>query len=98
MPKVREKTIKESTKTHFTRLSSKGQIVLPKALRQRFGFDKGDFIELSVVEEPTINEKVIYIKKSPSIFELAGTFKPKNKKILKPENVRKYMEKNYERA
>ncbi len=90
-------TIKEEViETYSTRISSKGQVVLPKALRTALQFNYGDTIDFEVVKTPT--KKELRIKKVPTIFELAGTFKPKKgTKPLKSENIRKYMEENYER-
>ncbi|HFC76844.1 MAG TPA: AbrB/MazE/SpoVT family DNA-binding domain-containing protein [Candidatus Moranbacteria bacterium] len=93
MPKIKE----EITKTYSARISSKGQVVLPKALRTAFSFNYGDVIDFEVVKTPT--RKELIVKKAPTIFDLAGTLKPKKGiKPLKSENIRKYMEENYEKV
>ncbi len=90
------KTKEEVVKTYSSRVSSKGQVVLPKALRTAFQFNYGDTIDFEVIKTPT--KKELRVKKVPTVFELAGTFKPrKGTKPLRSEDIRKYMEENYER-
>ncbi len=83
--------------TYSARLSTKGQLVLPKALREMFNLDAGDMIDFSVVKKSSRKKEVV-LKKAPSILDLAGTFKPKNRKPVDPVKIREYMEKNYERV
>ena len=88
-------TKEEVIETYSARVSSKGQVVLPKALRNAFQFNYGDMIDFEVVKK-TPAKKELRIKKVPTIFELAGTLKPrKGIKPLKSEDIRKYMEENY---
>jgi AbrB family looped-hinge helix DNA binding protein len=81
--------------TYSARLSTKGQLVLPKALREMFDLDAGDMIDFSVVKKSSRKKEVV-LKKAPSILDLAGTFKPKKGiKPLKGSEMRSYIEKNY---
>lgn len=77
--------------TYSTTITKKGQITIPKHLRQ--------FLELKenskVILEPERGKKVVRIKPAVSILELAGKFKPK--KIESALNLRKKMSKLYSR-
>ncbi len=84
--------------SYSTRLSTKGQIVIPKAMREIMGLGYGDVVEFEIIKKPRSKEKIVTMKRNPSIFDLAGTFKPKNKKPINPVKIREYMEKNYERV
>ena len=55
----------------FTKMSSKGQIVIPKKLREMFGYNKGEIFALIG------NEKTLILKKipTPSHNELERLFK-----------------------
>ena len=55
---------------HKTRISSKGQIVIPKEIRERYGFEKG----VEVVIKP-VNETKLIIERVPRLSELFGVFK-----------------------
>ena len=55
---------------HKTRISSKGQIVIPKEIRERYGFEKG----VEVVIKP-VNETKLIIERIPRLSELFGVFK-----------------------
>jgi len=55
---------------HKTRISSKGQIVIPKEIRERYGFEKG----VEVVIKPVSETKLI-IERVPRLSELFGVFK-----------------------
>jgi len=84
-------------KKYSARLSTKGQIVVPKAIREMFDLEVGDMIDFSVVKRSPRKTEIV-LQKSPSILDLAGTFKPKKGiKPLKSEDIRKYIEENYER-
>ena len=52
-----------------TRISSKGQIVIPKEIRERCGFKKG----VEVVIKPVSETKLI-IERVPRLSELFGVF------------------------
>ncbi len=92
------KAEEQIVKTYSARLSSKGQVVLPKDLRETFQLDYGDIIDFEVIKKAT-RKKEIRLKKAPTVFELAGTLKPKKgTKPLKSEKMRRYIEKNYDRA
>jgi len=58
-----------------------------------------------ILRKPILNplkvkkSKKLKIRSSPSIFDLAGTFTPKDKKkIVNAVKIRDYMEKHYERV
>ena len=74
----------------ITTVTQKGQITLPKAIREAFNIDKYDKV--------TIEAKEDYIKIKPTfdILDIAGTFHPRRKKsVLK---AREYMETHYKRV
>lgn len=73
----------------ITTITQKGQVTLPKKIREKFGLRpyKKVFIETS--------GDSIKIKTSADIVDLAGTFKPKNKKPILP--ARQEMENSYKR-
>lgn len=74
----------------ITTVTQKGQVTLPKAVREAFGIDKYDKV--------TIEAKSGYIKIKPTvdILDIAGTFHPRQRKsVLK---AREYMETHYKRG
>ncbi len=85
--------------TYSARLSTKGQIVLPKMIREMFNLDAGDMIDFSVVKKSP-QKKEIVLKKGMSMMDLveSGHFpQPRKNKGVSPLEARKYMEENYER-
>lgn len=81
--------------TYTTTISKKGQITIPKALRE--------FLELKgtprIILEPDRKEKkrkVIKIELAPDFLEIAKNIKVK--KIMDATKTREYMEKFYERV
>lgn len=75
----------------ITTVTQKGQITLPKAIRDAFNIDKYDKV--------TIEAKDDYIKIKPTfdILDIAGTFYPRKNKKKSALDARKYMEKHYKR-
>lgn len=78
--------------TYSTTITKKGQITIPKKLRDALGFRVGKRLVVDVEKE----KKAIRLTAPPDILELAGTFHTKRK--IDPVKAREYMEKHYERA
>ena len=77
----------------FTKMSSKGQIVIPKKLREMFGYNKGEIFALRGNENTLILKKVAV----PSSNELERLFKwgeeyAKSKGIKKEDVLRTIQE------
>ena len=78
-----------------TTITEKWQMTIPKAVRRAIGLKRPGRVVLTV--EP--QRKAFLIDQPLSIFELAGTFTPKDKrKIIDAVKVRHYMETHYERT
>ena len=75
----------------ITTVTQKGQVTLPKAIRDAFNIDKYDKV--------TIEAKEDYIKIKPTIdiLDLAGTLHPRKNNKKSALDARKYMEKHYKR-
>lgn len=75
----------------ITTVTQKGQVTLPKQLREAVGISVYDkvFVEADADQ--------ITIKPSKDIFDLAGTFHPKKNKNKSPSQARSLMEKQYKR-
>ena len=72
-----------------TIITKKGQITIPKEIRELLKLKAGEKISLEVEK----GKKEVRIKSGPSIFELAGKFKPK--KIVNAVKLREKMTKMY---
>jgi len=78
-----------------TTITSKWQMTIPKQVRETLGLKRQGRVVIGV--EPA--KKSFTIHQPPSIFDLAGTFTPKDKrKIIDAVKIRDYMEKHYERT
>ena len=77
--------------THFTTMTSKGQITIPKKMREALNLSKNKKIGIDLAS----TGKEIKIRAYPNIIELAGTFKPKKK--IDVMKAREAFEKGYER-
>lgn len=77
---------------YITTITQKGQITIPKKLRDVLDLKEGKGISLDLETK----RKAISIMAAPDILELAGTFRSKRK--IDPVKAREYMEKHYERA
>ncbi|MCK4781592.1 AbrB/MazE/SpoVT family DNA-binding domain-containing protein [Candidatus Parcubacteria bacterium] len=75
--------------TYSTTITKKGQITIPKEIREILRLKEGERIFLEVEKK----KKEIRIKSEPSIFELAGKFKPK--KVENAVKLREKMAKMY---
>lgn len=75
-----------------TTITDKWQMTIPDAARKLLGLNETGkvFIEVKV------KENSFQIKKSPTIFQLAGTFKPTKK--ISALKTREILEKHYERV
>ena len=60
-----------------SKMSSKGQLTIPKAIRKKFKLHKGDKIEFFIDKEGTI--RLVPVKSS--VKELKGMLPPSNKKV-----------------
>ena len=78
--------------SYTTTITKKGQITIPKKLRDALHLQEGK----RLVVELGSNKKQITITEAPDILELAGTFKIKGK--IDSVKAREFMEKHYERA
>lgn len=78
--------------TYQTTITRKGQITIPKDIRDILRLDEGKKLEIEFERE----KEEIRIKSAPDILDLAGTFKPKKK--ISVLRAREAMEKNYERV
>lgn len=76
-----------------TTLTERGQITIPKPVREFLGMKPGERVFIDLEKK----KKQIKIESFPTIFELAGKFKPK-KKIKDVVEIREYMEKHYKRV
>ena len=75
--------------TFITTVTQKGQVTLPKKVRDQFGI--APFSKIAIVTDST----TIRIEPTQDILDLAGTFHPKKgKSVLK---AREAMEKKYQR-
>ena len=78
--------------TYQTTVTQKGQITIPKALR--------DILKLNVYRRVIVelepNKKSINLKAAPDFLEIAKKIKIRKK--LDPVKAREFMEKNYERV
>ena len=79
---------------YHTTLTQKWQMTIPKHVRNVLGLTRPGRIVVAV--EP--KRKAFMIEQPPSIFDLAGTFTPKDKKIINAVKIRDYMETHYERT
>lgn len=80
---------------YHTTLTKKWQMTIPKQVRKALGLTRPGRIVVGV--EP--KRKAFMINQPPSIFDLAGTFTPKEKsKIINAVKTRDYMETHYERT
>jgi len=73
-------------------LTQKWQMTLPKDVRRLFDIDKPGKVLIEVSEK----KNTITIKKTPSIFDLAGTFVPRRK--INAVKTRSVFESAYERT
>lgn len=80
--------------THSTTLTQKGQITIPKLMREFLRLKTGQRISLELEEE----KEEIKLKVYPDILELAGKIKVKKNKGVDPVKAREYMETHYERV
>lgn len=74
-----------------TTITQKGQVTIPKKLRDKYGFRKYD----KVIIEP--GKGHVKIKPVKDILDLAGTFKPKKNANVSVLKAREEMEKTYQR-
>jgi len=78
--------------TYQTTITRKGQVTIPKDIRDILRLDKGKKLEIEFEEE----EREIRIKPTQDILDLAGTFKLKKRtNVLR---AREKMERDYERV
>lgn len=78
---------------HLATVTQKGQITLPKKVREILKVDKYDSIAITVDQK----RQEVTLKKAPDIVDMAGTLKV-DKKLLKKypvEKTRELMEKEY---
>jgi AbrB family looped-hinge helix DNA binding protein len=75
--------------TYITTITKKGQITIPKEIRDALKLKEGRKLDVELVKK----KKEIKIKPSPDILDLAGRLKPK--KIIDPVKIREIMEKRY---
>lgn len=75
-----------------TTITNKWQMTIPDAARKLLGLNETG----KVLIEVKAKEKSFQIKKTPTIFQLAGTFKPAKK--ISALRTRELLEKHYERA
>jgi len=87
--------------TYSARLSSKGQVVLPKMIRDEMLIYPGIKINFDVWRDAKTKKiKDVKLSKKMSLIELveSGKFpKPRKNRGVDPVKAREYMEKNYER-
>ncbi len=77
--------------TYFTTITKKGQITIPKKLRENLGFE--EFLKVAL--EVNKDEKAIKVKPVPDIINLAGKFETEEKRSVL--EAREQMEKAYQR-
>lgn len=69
----------------FARVSSKGQITIPKAVREAMRLKQGDAVMFTVDDE----SQQVTIRRIPDLIELAGTFEvPEDKKGMSWKEIR----------
>ena len=78
--------------TYSTTITRKGQITIPKRLREALGVEAGGGLTLELEE----SKEAIRVTPISSLRELAGSFRAK--KPLDPVKIREYMERNYKRV
>lgn len=81
-----------NTTTFSTTITQKGQITLPKQLRELLGLSTGQRVGIAVVDP---KQNTMQVKPVPSLMSLAGKYKVK--KPMDPVKTREYMEKHYQR-
>ncbi|GEM_PF-3423597 len=95
------KTKEEIIETYSARVSSKGQVVLPKTLREELAILPGTLISFNVFRNARSKKiRDVKMKKEMNLVELvkSGHFpSPRKNKGVDPVKAREYMEKNYER-
>lgn len=80
---------------YHTTLTKKWQMTIPKQVRKALGLTHPGRIVVGV--EP--KRKAFMINQPPSLFDLAGTFTPKDKrKIIDAVKTREFFETRYERT
>ena len=79
--------------TYSTTITQKGQITIPKSIRDALRIKMGQKISLELERE----KEEIRIRVFPDILQLAGTIKVKKNKGVDPVKAREYMETHYER-
>lgn len=77
--------------TFITTITQKGQITIPKQMREFLGLKTGFNVELALDQKQTL----VKVSPLPKLSDLAGSFKPK--KPQDPIKLRAYMEKHYQR-
>lgn len=78
-----------------TTITSKWQMTLTRDVRELLDIRSPGRVFLDVDNK----KKVMKVKKVPTLFDLAGTYTPKNrKKIMNAVKIREYMEKQYART
>lgn len=76
-----------------TTITSKWQMTIPRKVRKTLNLTRTGRVMITV--DP--KQKAFMIHETPSIFDLAGTFTPKDKKkIINAVKIRDYMETHYE--
>ncbi len=83
-----------NTMKFTTTVTQKGQVTLPKSMRQALGITAYDQVEI----ELTKSGKVINIKPTLDVLDLAGSLQPKANKSKSVLEARQAMEKEYERV
>jgi len=77
--------------TYSTTITKKGQITIPKKIRETLKLREGKKLEVKLDKK----RKKIEIKPAPDILDIAGQLKPK--KVINPLKARELMEKMYKR-
>ncbi len=80
------------TTTFSTTITQKGQITLPKAIRELLGLAIGERIGLTVIDP---KQKHVQLRPVHSLRSLAGKYKVKHP--IDPVKIRELMEKHYQR-
>lgn len=78
--------------TFITAVTQKGQITIPKKMREVLGLRTGYNVELILDRQ----QESVKVKPLPRLSDLAGSFRVKNPQD--PVKLRAYMEKNYYRV